>query len=127
MRAVEVQIHNFRSIHDAKIRLEPLSLIAGANNAGKSNVIDAIRMFYGDLKWDDGRDKPKVAASDAEAWVEVEFKPTDDELTQLKDDYKSAKGTFRVRNYVSPSTGSDGKVRSGYYAYEGGNLSDNLF
>lgn len=127
MRAVEIQIHNFRSIHDATIRLEPLSLIAGANNAGKSNVIDAIRLFYGDLKWDDGRDKPKVATSDAEAWVEVEFKPTDDELTQLKDDYKSANGTFRVRNYVSPSTGSDGKARSGYYAYESGNLSDNLF
>ena len=127
MRAVEIQIHNFRSIHDATIRLEPLSLIAGANNAGKSNVIDAIRLFYGDLKWDDGRDKPKVATSDAETWVEVEFKPTDDELTQLKDDYKSANGTFRVRNYVSPSTGSDGKARSGYYAYESGNLSDNLF
>lgn len=127
MRAVEVQIHNFRSIHDARIRLEPLSLIAGANNAGKSNIIDAIRMFYGDLKWDDARDKPKVASGDAESWVEVEFKPTEDELAQLKDDYKSADGTFRVRNYVSPSTGSDGKARSGYYAYENDKLSDNLF
>ena len=83
MRAVEVQIHNFRSIHDVRIRLEPLSLIAGANNAGKSNIIDAIRLFYGDLKWDDARDKPKVASGDAEAWVEVEFKPTEDELAQL--------------------------------------------
>lgn len=127
MRAVEVQIHNFRSIHDARIRLEPLSLIAGANNAGKSNIIDAIRLFYGDLKWDDARDKPKVASGDPEAWVEVEFKPTEDELAQLKDDYKSADGTFRVRNYVSPSTGADGKARSGYYAYENGNLSNNLF
>lgn len=127
MRAVEVQIHNFRSIHDARIRLEPLSLIAGANNAGKSNIIDAIRLFYGDLKWDDARDKPKVASGDPEAWVEVEFKPTEDELAQLKDDYKSADGTFRVRNYVSPSTGADGKARSGYYAYENANLSNNLF
>lgn len=127
MRAVEVQIHNFRSIHDARIRLEPLSLIAGANNAGKSNIIDAIRLFYGDLKWDDARDKPKVASGDPEAWVEVEFKPTEDELAQLKDDYKSADGTFRVRNYVSPSTGADGKARSGYYAYENDNLSNNLF
>lgn len=127
MRAVEVQIHNFRSIHNVRIRLEPLSLVAGVNNAGKSNIIDALRIFYGDLKWDDSRDKPKVATSDSESWVEVEFKPTDDELKQLKDDYKSADGTFRVRNYVSPSTGSDGKSRSGYYAYENENLSDNLF
>ncbi|MBS3957487.1 MAG: AAA family ATPase, partial [Clostridiales bacterium] len=127
MRAVEVQIHNFRSVHDATIRLEPLSLIAGANNAGKSNIIDAIRLFYGDLKWDEGRDAPKVEASDSEAWVEIEFQPTADELAQLKDDYRSAEGTFRVRNYVSPSSGADGKVRAGYYAYEDDKLSDNLF
>ena len=127
MRAVEIKIHGFRSIHDVTIRLEPLSLIAGANNAGKSNVIDAIRLFYGDLKWDENRDAPKVTPSDTESWVEVEFLPTDDEATQLKDDYKSTSGTFRVRNYVSPSTDADGKARSGYYAYENNNLSDNLF
>lgn len=125
MRAVEIRIHNFRSIHDATIKLEPLSLIAGANNAGKSNVIDAIRLFYGDPKWDQERDVPKVAGVDTEAWVEVEFQPTDDELAQLKDDYKSAGGTFRVRNYVSP--GPDGRARSGYYAYENEELSANLF
>jgi hypothetical protein len=127
MRVVEVKIHNFRSIHDAAIQLEPLSLMAGANNSGKSNVIDAIRLFYGELKWDDNRDAPKVACEDSDAWVEIEFKPTKEELAQLKDDYRSADGTFRVRNYVSPSTGADGKVRAGYYAYENDNLSDNLF
>ncbi len=127
MRAVEVKIHNFRSILDATIRLEPLSLMAGANNSGKSNVIDAIRLFYGDLKWDSERDTPKVSTKDSDAWVEIEFEPTSDELAQLKDDYRSADGTFRVRNYVSPSTGTDGKARTGYYAYENDTLSDNLF
>jgi putative ATP-dependent endonuclease of the OLD family len=127
MRAVEVKIHNFRSIHDAVIRREPLLLIAGANNAGKSNVVDAIRLFYGELKWEQSRDKPKVVAADGESWVEVEFLPTAVELTHLKDDYKSSDGTFRVRNYFSPSPGSDGKARSGYYAYENETLSDNLF
>ena len=127
MRAVEVRIHNFRSIHDSTLQLEPLSLIAGANNAGKSNVIDAIRMFYGDLKWDKVRDAPKVAAIDDDAWVEIEFEPTTEELSQLKDDYKTSNGTFRVRNYVSPSNDTDGKARAGYYAYENGTLSDNLF
>ena len=127
MRAVAVKIHNFRSIHDAAIRLEPLSLIAGANNAGKSNIIDAIRLFYGDLKWDESRDAPKVTPPDTESWIEVEFLPTDGELTQLKDNYKAASGTFRVRNYVSPSVGTDGKTRAGYYAYENGALSESLF
>ena len=59
MRAVEVTIHNFRSIHDVTVDLEPLSIVAGANNSGKSNIIDAIRMFYGDLKWD-GSEVPMV-------------------------------------------------------------------
>ena len=127
MRAVELKIHNFRSIHDATIRLEPLSLIAGANNTGKSNVVDAIRAFFGELKWDAERDAPKVVSGDAESWVEVEFLPTPDELAHLRDEYRSADGTFRVRNYLSPSTGTDGKQRSGYYGYERGVLSENLF
>ena len=127
MRALEVKIHNFRSILDAEIRLEPLSLLAGANNAGKSNVIDAIRIFYGDLKWDEDRDAPKVKASDEESWIEIEFLPTEDELATLKDDYRREHGTFRVRNYLKPSTGPDGKARVGYYAYEKDELSENLF
>lgn len=127
MRALEVTIHNFRSIHEESIRLEPLSLIAGANNAGKSNVIDAIRLFYGELRWDQERDEPKVPADNMDSWIEIEFRPTEDELAQLKDEYRTESGTFRVRNYVSPSTGADGKKRAGYYAYENGQLSDNLF
>lgn len=127
MRATEVRIHNFRSIHDATVQLEPLSLIAGANNAGKSNIIDAIRLFYSELKWSDDRDEPKVPAADSESWVEIEFLPTADELQQLKNEYKSSNGTFRVRNYVRPSTGADGKARTGYYAYENHALSENLF
>ena len=127
MRALEVKIHNFRSIHDAEIRLEPLSLLAGANNSGKSNVIDAIRIFYGDLKWDASRDAPKVKPSDEESWIEIEFLLTEDELAMLKEDYRREHGTFRVRNYLKPSIGSDGKARAGYYAYENDELSENLF
>ncbi|MGP5287932.1 AAA family ATPase [Glutamicibacter arilaitensis] len=125
MQALEIKIHNFRSIHDATIRLESLSLIAGANNAGKSNVIDAIRVFYGDLKWDESRDAPKVACSDVESWIEIEFMPTSDELDQLKAEYRSTENTFRVRNYIS--TGQGIKAKPGYYAYENGELSENLF
>lgn len=127
MRAIEIAIHNFRSIHDTVIRLEPLSIIAGANNAGKSNVIDAIRLFYGDLKWNDERDTPKVPTEAADSWVEIEFQPSPEELVQLKDEYKSPNDTFRIRNYVKPSIGSGGKARSGCYAYEQGRLSENLF
>lgn len=127
MRVSEVQIHNFRSIQDAKIGLCELSLLAGANNSGKSNVISAIRMFYGDLKWSEEKDAPKFSSPDADSWIEIEFKPSVAELSQLKDEYRSTDGTFRVRNYLKPSTGPDGKSRSGYYSYVNGSLSENLF
>ena len=59
MKIREVQIHNYRSIADERIRLGNYSLLIGANNAGKSNLIDAIRTFYEkDLKFDVDRDFP---------------------------------------------------------------------
>lgn len=127
MRATQVQIHNVRSINDATIDLQDLSLLAGANNAGKSNVIDAIRLFYADLKWDRERDAPMVPGADTDSWVEIEFKPTKEELGNLKSEYRSHKGTFRVRNYFNSAIGADGKARSGYYAYVNGRLSETLF
>ena len=127
MRAVQVQIHNIRSINDATIDLCDLSLLAGANNAGKSNIIDAIRLFYADLKWDEKRDSALISGVDNDSWVEIEFMPTEEELKQLKDEYRSTNGTFRVRNYFKAHLGLDGKLLSGYYAYVDGKLSDTLF
>jgi putative ATP-dependent endonuclease of OLD family len=128
MRATEVTIHNFRSIHDAVLGVEDISIIAGANNAGKSNLVDAIRIFYGDLKYSHDRDFPIIDTDDNESWIEIVFKPSEEELLQLKDEYKSEDGTFRVRNYLESSTKDlDGKARAGYYAYVDGKLSDTLF
>lgn len=127
MRAVQIQIHNVRSVNDATINVEPLSLLAGSNNSGKSNVIDAVRLFYADLKWNDSRDAPVVPGSDGDSWVEIEYEPTSSELAQLKDEYRSTRNTFRVRNYLKAAPGPDGKARAGYYAYVDGALSETLF
>ena len=129
MRAIEIRIHNFRSICDTTISLSPYSLLVGANNAGKSTVIDAIRAFYGKgLKFDRLRDFPKKGAGDSESWVELEFRPSASELADLKDAYKSATGTFRVRNYLlSDELDSEGKEKSGPYAYIDGQLSGDRF
>lgn len=37
-----IEIKNFRSIHDSSIELNPLTVIVGANSTGKSNLIKAI-------------------------------------------------------------------------------------
>lgn len=129
MKAVEVQIHNFRSICDAIISVADCGILVGVNNAGKTTVIDAIRAFYGKgVKFDKARDFPHIGTADKESWVEIEFKPSVDEFANLKDEYKTANQTFRVRNYfLSDKKDKENKDRSGPYAYVGGQLSDDRF
>lgn len=129
MRAVEVVIHNFRSICDATIIVKPCGLLVGVNNAGKSTALDAIRAFYGKgVKFNKEKDFPKKGALDEESWVEIEFQPSDEEFEKLKDEYKSPNGTFRVRNYFySNESDADGKTKSGPYGYEDRSLSNKHF
>ena len=119
MKAVEITIHNFRSICDASITLAEYGILVGVNNAGKTTVIDAIRAFYGKgVKFDKNRDFPHKGAEDNESWIEIEFKPSAEEIDTLKDEYRSENHTFRVRNYLfSDQKDKEGKERSGPYAY----------
>ncbi|MDQ5986394.1 MAG: hypothetical protein CSYNP_02118 [Syntrophus sp. SKADARSKE-3] len=129
MRAIEVKIHNFRSIYDATIGVKPYGLLVGVNNAGKSSVIDAIRACYGKgVKFNQEKDFPKRCATDEDSWVEIEFQPSPEELENLKDEYKTPGGTFRVRNYfLSGRKDEDGKALIGPYAYTNGVLSNARF
>lgn len=130
MRAVRMTIHNFRNIADATIDLCPYTLLAGANNTGKSNVIAAIRVFYDkDIKYDETRDFPKFPTDDKESWIEIKYRPSTEELVSLKDEYRLPDDTFCVRKYLLTSfeKDDDGKERTGIYAYVGGQLSGSRF
>lgn len=129
MRAIAIAIHNFRTFADAELRLSPYSLLVGANNTGKSNLIDAIRVFYEkDIKYEEGRDFPKFPAADKESWIEIQFEPSPSEFALLKDEYRLPDGTFRVRKYLQSSeTDDEGKPKNGIYAYVGGTLSNSRF
>ena len=60
--------------------------------------------------------------------MEIEYQPTTDELATLKDEYKTASGTFRVRKYLQSSEIDDEKKpKSGIYAYVNGKLSNTRF
>jgi predicted ATP-dependent endonuclease of OLD family len=114
---------------DADFELEKYSLLVGENNAGKTNVITALRIFYeDDIKFSVKDDFPKCNPVDSESWIELDFLTTDDEQNSLKDEYKSPDKILRVRRYFKSD--NDDLVKSGQsniYAYESGNLSTNLF
>ena len=42
MRIRKVKIHNYRSIREAEIHCEPLVVMLGPNNHGKSNILSAL-------------------------------------------------------------------------------------
>ena len=91
MKLRRVRIHNFRSIIDAEIEAHDFTMLVGANNAGKSNFMNALRCFYGDIRWTDN-DFPKVESGveDQESWVELSFDDlTDNEWNTLDEQYKA--------------------------------------
>jgi len=129
MQLQKVKIHNFRSILDADFDLEKYALLVGENNAGKTNVITALRIFYEDgIKFNAKNDFPKCKPVDNESWIELEFLTTDDEQISLKDEYKSEDKILKVRRYLkSDNINLTKSGQSNIYAYESGNLSTNLF
>jgi putative ATP-dependent endonuclease of OLD family len=44
LQITNVRIRNFRSIKDLSLQLEPTTVFIGANNAGKSAIVDAVRI-----------------------------------------------------------------------------------
>lgn len=60
MQILNIAMHNFRSIAHSAFSLGDYSLMVGANNSGKSNVMDALRIFYEKgLKYEQDLDFPK--------------------------------------------------------------------
>ena len=129
MKITKITIHNFRSIREQSLNLCDYSLLIGANNSGKTNIIDALRIFYEkDLKFTPNRDFPKFDVDNQESWIEIEFYLEDDEFSDLKDEYKQPNNILRVRKYLkSNETNRVKSNQSNIYAYEGEQLSENLF
>ncbi len=127
MKVTDLAIHNFRGIHDASLQLFDYSLLVGPNNAGKSTVIDAIRVFYekDGFKYKVDRDFPFITGTDQEAWIELAFALTETEDASLAEVYRTADRILRVRKFLK----SGDKNRDGYiFGYKtDGSLSDEPF
>ncbi len=99
MKIDEIHIHYFRSIKDVIIRLTDYTVLIGANNVGKSNIITSIRAFYGDYKFNHERDFPKFRTKDRDSYIDVTFKLASEEWETLPEKYKLPKGRLKIRRY----------------------------
>ncbi len=129
MKMKSITIHNFRSITESKCNLNDYTVLVGANNAGKSNFLVALRIFYEDrVKYNDMVDFPKLMTEDNESWIEIEYLLTDEEINTLKKEYRNPDNILKVRKYLKSD--KDDKIKanqSNIYGYENGVLSTNLF
>ncbi len=127
MKLSNVTIHNFRGIHDASLSLDDYNLLVGPDNAGKSSIIDAIRVFYEKDRFNfrPDRDMPFIAGADQESWVELTFDLSDEEDSSLHEEYRQGNKALRVRKWLK----SDDKNKEGLiFAYKrNGDLSDSPF
>lgn len=129
MKIKSITIHNFRSIKEAKFNPYDYTVLVGANNAGKSNVLTALRIFYEDgIKFNDNSDFPKFKTEDNESWIEIEYLLSDKEFSNLRDEYRNPSNILKVRKYLKSEDKNRVKAnQSNIYGYENGILSENLF
>ena len=126
MKIKTVSIHNFRSIKDITLNPKAMSVLLGANNAGKTNVIMALREFYEDEKYNEDFDFPKFSNDKEESWIDVEFILTATENDTLDSKYRNAGNILKLRKYFKSET-NVASGQSNLYAYEDGKFSNNLF
>ena len=104
MKIKSVHIHNFRSIHDLKISLSDYSIMVGKNNVGKSNIVDAIRCFYGDVKYEESDVCKRRKDNDMDPWIEIEYDLSASEYGRLDKKYQVERGKLRVRKDLKTGT-----------------------
>ncbi|WP_179211941.1 ATP-dependent nuclease [Bacillus sp. K2I17] len=128
MKLHKIEIHNYRSIVDQSFELNDYNLLVGANNAGKSTVVNAILTFYEKIKFNKKTDFPKTGATDSESWIQITYALSDEEYANLPDDYKTNEKLLTVRKLLeSKDKQRFASNQSNLYAVINGNLEGKLF
>ncbi len=116
MKIDTIHIHNFRGIIDQTFQIGDYSLLVGANNTGKTTVMDCIRAFYekDGYSYKSDRDAPKKGKEDGESFIEIEYCLSDEEYDSLAENYKVAPNRLKVKKSFETSEKlSDGRSAKG--------------
>lgn len=72
MRLISIRMKNFRCYKDEiRIPIEPLTVIIGKNDAGKSTILDALNIFFGEGKID--KDDASTRGDKSDVIIACEF------------------------------------------------------
>ena len=125
MRFGKLEIQNYRSIDHLEIDLQNYSVLFGANNSGKSNLIEALLFYFDQIKpsSDVFHSVKETKANDL--WIEMEYIADDEaELVDLPEKYRLANNTYRVRRSIEATTMKP--VYSGYIVVDGKEVLDGV-
>ena len=126
MRITKVKLHNFRCILDGEFDLHDYTMLVGANNAGKSTIISALRVFYDHLKWSSD-DLPKMPGGYNDSWIEVTFTLTDEEEKEIAEKYRRPDRLLVIRKLLKSAERDVKSTQSNLYAVIDNKLEDGLF
>jgi ABC-type cobalamin/Fe3+-siderophores transport system ATPase subunit len=119
MKLLRFTVHNFRSVRHAEVTTPSYTLLVGANNAGKSTLVDAIRAFYEHekFKFKADRDLPhNLDPADLESWIEVTYELTDEEREDLPGKYQLPNNHLRLKKWFDNAP--EGRDAGTIYGYE---------
>lgn len=89
VRITEVRVSNFRSLQNATLELDDLTVLVGANNSGKTSFLDAMHTAIGATRKNLGKEDIHLAAGEAAAppervaIIDVMIRPVDVDGKQI--------------------------------------------
>lgn len=115
MRISEITIHNYRSIRDLYVLCQPLLLMLGPNNHGKSNILSAVEFALSTSAKPTVNEFNCFRCDDNTLWVELTFISLTEQERNTFKKYLRADASIRVRKTARLS--ETGTVEVSYNGY----------
>lgn len=114
-----ITIENFRSIDKITLTAHDYMLLVGKNNAGKSAIIDALRIALNDKdKFNDVHDRSKVSSNPDDPKVTLEIASSNDSLPyHLQNSKNNPKSPIKLIDIPAMTTTKDEMKTSGPSAF----------